>query len=216
MSLRNVFGTSLLVLSSALLASAYAATVNNPGVISFSANVDSHIYSGTGLYMYTQNSSIIGSLDSAGVSFFDQSDISFDAFQDTNGWTTQLQAIDDGYGSYCPNSDDATISLKARIKVTRIAGTSIATTPCYISIDSGNYFELTTKTSGSLTGADFNETEPKLVATVALGSVVTGTCSAGQKDDIHDYYGLGTTAGTTTIELFDASVSPTNFTGSGC
>jgi hypothetical protein len=196
--------------------SAYASTVDNPGSIGFAANSDSHIWSGTGLNMYTQNASIAGTIDSSGVSTFLLGDVSFNAYTDANNYTTLLQITADGSGTYCPNSGDATITLTGRIKVTKVANVSIAATPCYISINAGSSFTLTTKTSGSITGTDFKHANPKLVVTMSLGSTVTGTCTSAQKDSIHNYWGLGTTAGTTTFQLFDATISPTNFTGTGC
>ena len=207
--------TVLLASMVVAVGSAYAATVNNPGAIAFSGNVDSKItsYGGGGnMFLNNGNMTIPGSLDSNGDSFFDLLDIVFDANEDANGYRTQLQAIDDATGTYCPNSKHATINLAARIRVTKVAGTSITSTPCFISINGGSAFTLTTGTSGSLTGAAFSAAEPKLVAETTLGSLVTGTCTTTQKNTIATYYGLGSAS----IEIFVATISPTNFSGDGC
>ncbi len=209
---RTLAGGSYLFVTVLVVGAAYADTVDNPGPIIFEGNTDSSIESyGGGLKMYTQGSFIAGAVDSNGDTFFDEADIFFDVSEDANGYRTQLEATDDATGSYCPNSGAATIAMTARIRVTKVAGTTI--TPCFITLNSGNPFTLTTGTSGSLSGASFRNVEPKLVAEVDLGATVTGFCTTPQKAQIVSYYGLGSQAA---FEMLAVEIAPTNLTGTGC
>jgi hypothetical protein len=196
----------------------YAATVNNPGDVSFTSNGDSKIQSAGGggtIWVNHGNELILGTIDSSGAMDFAQADITFDANTDANGYTALLNPISAGTGTFCPNSGAATISMAARLKITKVAGVSISTTPCFIALNSGSAFTLTTGTSGSLTGASFKDENPKFVAQIPLGTTVTGTCTSTQKSTIASYYGIsgGTHAD---LQLFDAAISPTDLTGDGC
>ena len=192
--------------------SAYAAVVDNPGEIHFSSNADSHIDPVAGLHIYTQSGSIVGDLDAAGDIKIDSTDISFNSYQDANGWRTRVEAVTDGVGTYCSNSDHATVTFDVQIKVDRINGFGI--TPCYISLGT---VLLTTGSQGGLTGADFNEASPMMVnGDITMSSTITGGCSTIQKGQIKSYYGLNSGPTSVTWELFDMTVNPTNFTGPGC
>jgi hypothetical protein len=206
------------------LSSAYAATVDNPGAVTFTANVDSKLQvSGASPVEVNRNGtmSIVGTLDSSGNSSFDQLDISFEQVTDASNYTHQLQATSSGTGTYCPNSGQATITFSARVKITKVNSISIATTPCYITIDGGSAFTLTTETSGTLTGVRFKQPEPKLVARVSVSGTLAGaTCptTGTIQQDIRNHYGLPSAGNTTgaDFQLFHAAISPTNFTGTGC
>jgi hypothetical protein len=214
MAKRN--GIKALVLGgSGVTSVAFAATINNPGSIEFTGGGDSRISTGSGYNMYTQNASVLGSIDGNGDAYFDLLDISFDAYTDPNGYTTQLQPIDDATGTYCPNSGAATVVMRARIKVTKVNGTPI--TPCYMASDGGSSFTLTTGTSGSLTGTAFKNASPMFVAEVDIGDgtvTVTGNCSSGQKQAIESYYGLP--ANNASFLICGAGIVPTNLSGDGC
>jgi hypothetical protein len=149
--------------------------------------------------------------------FFDQADITTDVYEDPNGYRTQLQATGDATGTFCPNSGAATISMTARIRVTKYAGISISTTPCFITLNSGtNAFTLTTGTSGSLSGSSFKSADPSLIAEVTLDANIGGaTCPGAAKTALTNYYGLGSSP-KGRVWLSGASVSPTNLTGNGC
>ena len=195
----------------------YAATVDNPGDVSFTSNVDSKIQSAGGgdpIWVNHGNELIYGTVDSAGVTSFAQADITFDPNTDSHGYTALLNPTAGASGTFCPNSGAATIAMSARIKITKVANVSIATTPCYIALNAGSAFTLTTGTSGTLTGASFKTSNPKFVAQIPLGTTVTGTCTTTQKSQISGYYGIsgGTHAD---LQLFDAAISPT-LTGTGC
>jgi len=224
MKTKTKIGSAAIVLGAFALGSAYAATVDNPGAVAFAGNVDSKLQvSGASPVEVNRGGSmsILGALDSSGNSSFDQLDISFEQVTDASNYTHQLQALSSGTGTYCPNSGQATITFSARIKITKVNNVSIATTPCYITIDGGSAFTLTTETSGPLTGVRFKQPEPKLVARVGLsGTLAEATCptTGTIQADIRSHYGLPSPGNTTgaDFQLFAATISPTNFTGTGC
>ncbi len=153
-----------------------------------------------------------GSIDANGNATFTQANIFFDLYEDGRGYRTQLQPLDAGTGTFCPNSGAATITFPARIRVTKVAGTSITSQPCYIPINGEVAFTLTTGTSGSLTGTDFTQLHPKLVATITLGEATN--CTQTHQTTVNTYYGLQNT--TATVIMEDAAITPNNFTGTGC
>ncbi len=220
MKTRSRFVTIAIIISGFVLGTAQVAQVDNPGAIAFTGNVDSHARSDVGgMNMYMNMSSglaLVGTVDSGGVMFFDRLDMTFDDYEDANGYRMQMQATDDAVGTFCPNTGVVTITMSARVRFTKYAGTSIATTPCYVTFDGNSAFELTTGTSGGLTGATFKTPSPALIAEVHLDATVSGaTCPQAAKTAISNYYSLaGTPIGR--VYLPGASYTPTNLTGTGC
>lgn len=200
-----------------LVTSAYAATVNNPGTISFTPNGDSHwqVGSGNGNELATTTFLIEGSVDGNGDTSFESFDFGFEVVEDGNGYATQLQLLSDGTGTFCPNSGEATITITARIKITKYAGNSIASTPCYLLIDSGDPFTLTTDQSGNFVGERLTEPNPKFVAEVTFAQASGVQCPTTAASYINAYYDLISGPMVGHIELDDANLGQL-FTGDGC
>lgn len=165
----------LVVVGTLFLASAYADTIDNPGDITLLPNVDTFVESDSGvtgsriwLNQQAGTAYLFGAIDGNGDMSFGQADIFFETNTDSNGFEATLQPIADGVGAYCPNSGQASVKIKARIRITKVNGNPV--TNCTIPINGGNYFDLTTETSGSLTGVRFSSgLQGDLVATVSLG-----------------------------------------------
>ncbi len=158
---KQAFVATLFV--TAMVTVVYAATIDQPGSVSFISNSDSKVQSSTGgaapLFLQTGNEGFLGTIAANGDISFDQVDIVFDAYTDGSGYTGQLQATASATGTFCPNSGAATITMSARIRVTEVSGGSISSTPCFVVLrnsgNTSNTFTLTTGTSGSYTGTDF-------------------------------------------------------------
>ena len=218
---RHAFHT-LLAVTVLLLGTAYATSISNPGAVAFTSNIDSTITFVTSLKGVTTNKTttgqtgselLVGVINSAGNMFFDESDIDFERGRDGSNWEATLEATDDGTGTYCPPSGQATITFPARIKITRIAGTFIAPDVCYIVLNNGNPITFTTMTSGSLSGTAFGNPSPTFVAQVTANSASGVFCSSAEMIAIDGYY--DPTNGDVNIELHGAQMSPT-ILGSGC
>jgi len=207
----------------------YASIVNNPGAIDISADVDSvltvsGVSGGIGL---DDGGGLLfdGTIDSSGVTAFDEADIAFDPSISIDPVTlkhfsAQLQATSDGAGGYCPSSGLATISLQARVKVTEVEDTTGRN--CVISIrnatGSSTTITLTTGTSGSLTGSSFKTATPEMMMAIQiLGANTNGTnCTAQNASDVNAHYGTDpSTWKAGSITLPGASIAQ-SFTGSGC
>jgi hypothetical protein len=134
------------------VASVRADTIDNPGTIAFTSNIDSHFDTDIENVYFNLNEDelLFGGIDSNGDISLNQGDIFFGTITDDVTW--RLEPRSAGTGTYCPNSGEATLTFKARIRITEISSVPLGANPCFVEIDDGNPFTLTTGTSDTTSG----------------------------------------------------------------
>src|SRR4051812_36576941 len=79
----------------------------SPTDITYTFGTDAKIQRSGYYIMYLNNngtSSLYGSINSSGITAFNQIDMNFDAYDDGAGNAVQLQVLGNGDGTFCPNS----------------------------------------------------------------------------------------------------------------